>query len=59
MCSMPRLHDISLPQCLSLQVVTEAETACQKWGGSVFIEFTIYIHSEYIWHNKKYFTFFI
>ena len=26
--------------------VSEAETPCQKWGGSVFMKFTIYIHSE-------------
>ena len=25
---------------------SEAETPCQKWGGSVFMKFTIYIHSE-------------
>ena len=29
--------------------LTEAETACQKWGDSVFMKWgVIYIHSEYI-----------
>ena len=37
--------------------VTEAETACQSGGSSVFMKFTIYIHS--ISGITKYFTFFI
>ena len=24
-------------------------------GGLVFMKFTIYIHSEYIWHNKVFY----
>ena len=30
----------------SIVFISEAETPCQKWGGSVFMKFTIYIHSE-------------
>ena len=37
---------------LRIHVVTEAETACQKWGGSAFMKLgVIYIHSEYIQHR--------
>ena len=30
----------------NLKYETGAETQCQKWGGSVFMKFTIYIHSK-------------
>ena len=34
------------------QIFLEAETACQKWGGSAFMKLgVIYIHSEYIRHR--------
>ena len=41
---------MSLPECMYTTILqggfSEAETPCQKWGGSVFMKFTIYIHSE-------------
>ena len=47
-----------------LQYIAEAETACQKWGGSAFMKWdyllVIYIHSEYIRHRLLVFnTFFM
>ena len=31
---------------------SEAETACQNWGGSAFMKWwCCYVHSEYIWHS--------
>ena len=32
--------------CSIMCCISVAETPCQKWGGSVFMKFTIYINSE-------------